>query len=87
MEQKSRSFARKGIPDLFARPGHREFFLDLATNPAARQLVHISRTEVGDVSAATNFALVTGDCYYHVLASSPITSFPLSGRAICTCAK
>jgi CelD/BcsL family acetyltransferase involved in cellulose biosynthesis len=69
MEQKSRSFARKGIPDLFARPGHREFFLDLATNPAARQLVHISRTEVGDVCAATNLALVTGDCYYHVLAS------------------
>ena len=69
IEQKSRSFARKGIPDLFARPGHREFFLNLATNPATRQLVHISRTEVGDVSAATNLALVTGDCYYHVLAS------------------
>ena len=69
IEQKSRSFACKGIPDLFARPGHREFFLNLATNPATRQLVHISRTEVGDVSAATNLALVTGDCYYHVLAS------------------
>jgi CelD/BcsL family acetyltransferase involved in cellulose biosynthesis len=69
MAQKSRSFARKGIPDLFARPGHREFFIDLATNPAARQLVHISRTEVGDVTAATNLALVSGDCYYHVLAS------------------
>jgi D-aspartate ligase len=69
MEQKSRSFARKGIPDLFARPGHREFFLDLATNPATRQLVHISRTEVGATSAAANLGLVFGDCYYHVLAS------------------
>jgi CelD/BcsL family acetyltransferase involved in cellulose biosynthesis len=69
MEQKSRSFARKGIPDLFARPGHREFFLDLATNHTARQLVHISRTEVGATCAATNLALIFGDCYYHVLAS------------------
>ena len=69
MEQKSRSFAHKGIPDLFARPGHREFFLDLATNPATRQLVHISRTEVGATSAAANLGLVFGDCYYHVLAS------------------
>ena len=69
MEQKSRSFARKGIPDLFARPGHREFFLDLAANPATRQLVHISRTEVGATSAAANLGLVFGDCYYHVLAS------------------
>ena len=69
MEQKSRAFARKGIPDLFARPGHRDFFLDLATNPATRQLAHISRTEVGATSAAANLGLVFGDCYYHVLAS------------------
>jgi CelD/BcsL family acetyltransferase involved in cellulose biosynthesis len=78
MEQKSRSFARKGIPDLFARPGHREFFLDLATNPATRQLVHISRTEVGATYAAANLGLVFGDCYYHVLASytdSELSSF------------
>jgi CelD/BcsL family acetyltransferase involved in cellulose biosynthesis len=78
MEQKSRSFARKGIPDLFARPGHREFFLDLATNPATRQLVHISRTEVGATCAAANLGLIFGDCYYHVLASytdSELSSF------------
>ena len=78
MEQKSRAFARKGIPDLFARPGHREFFLDLATNPATRQLAHISRTEVGATSAAANLGLMFGDCYYHVLASytdSELSSF------------
>jgi CelD/BcsL family acetyltransferase involved in cellulose biosynthesis len=69
MEQKSRSFARKGIPDLFARRGHREFFLDLASNPAARQLLHVSRTEVGATTAAANLGLMFGDCYYHVLAS------------------
>ncbi len=32
MEQKSRLFAHKGIPDMFARPGWREFFLDIAAN-------------------------------------------------------
>ncbi|HEY1745154.1 MAG TPA: GNAT family N-acetyltransferase [Xanthobacteraceae bacterium] len=69
MEQKGRAFARKGIPDLFARPGHREFFLELAANPSARQLLHVSRTEVGDATAATNLGLIFGDCYYHVLAS------------------
>ncbi len=36
MEQKSRSLARKGIADIFAPPGHREFFLDLVSNPNTR---------------------------------------------------
>ena len=30
MEQKGRALARKGVADIFAPPGHREFFLDLA---------------------------------------------------------
>jgi CelD/BcsL family acetyltransferase involved in cellulose biosynthesis len=51
------------------RPGHREFFLDLAGNPKTRHLVHVSRIEIGDICAATNFGIVFGDCYYHVLAS------------------
>jgi D-aspartate ligase len=69
MDQKSRAFAHRGIPDIFARPGCREFFLDLASNPKMRHLFHISRVEVGSTWAATNFAIVFGDCYYHVLAS------------------
>jgi D-aspartate ligase len=69
MEQKGRALARKGIADIFAPPGHREFFLDLASNPKTRHLVHVSRIEIGDVSAATNLGVVFGDCYYHVLAS------------------
>ena len=69
MEQKSRSLARKGIADIFARPGHREFFLDLASNPQTRHLFHISRVEIGGACAAANFGIVFGDCYYHVLAS------------------
>ncbi len=78
MEQKSRSLARKGIADIFARPGHREFYLDLAANPETRQLVHISRVEVGTTCAAANLGIVFGDCYYHVLASyddSPLSQY------------
>jgi CelD/BcsL family acetyltransferase involved in cellulose biosynthesis len=68
-EQKKLIFARKGIADIFERPGYREFFLDFATNPRSRQLAHISRVEIGSTCAAANFAIVFGDCYYHVLSS------------------
>jgi CelD/BcsL family acetyltransferase involved in cellulose biosynthesis len=68
-EQKKRIFARKGIADIFARPGYREFFLDFASNPQSRHLAHISRVEIGSTCAAANFAIVFGDCYYHVLSS------------------
>jgi CelD/BcsL family acetyltransferase involved in cellulose biosynthesis len=68
-EQKKLIFARKGIADIFERPGYREFFLDFATNPRSRQLAHISRVEIGATCAAANFAIVFGDCYYHVLSS------------------
>ena len=69
MRQKSRALTRRGISDVFARAGCREFFLDLATNPNTRHLVHISRIEVGTVWAALNLGIVFGDCYYHVVAS------------------
>jgi D-aspartate ligase len=69
MEQKSQSFARHGITDLFARSGHREFFLDLASNPKTQSLVHVSRMEIGTACAAANLGIVFRDCYYHVLAS------------------
>jgi len=69
MDQKGRSLARKGIANIFARPGHREFYLDLASHPKSRHLVHISRVEIGSSCAAANLGIVFGDCYYHVLAS------------------
>jgi CelD/BcsL family acetyltransferase involved in cellulose biosynthesis len=69
MDQKSRAFARQGIADMFARPGCREFFLELISSPTARNLVHLSRIDIGSDCAATNFGIVFGDCYYHVLAS------------------
>jgi CelD/BcsL family acetyltransferase involved in cellulose biosynthesis len=69
MEQKSRALVRKGVADMFARPGWREFFLDLATNPRTREIVHVARLQVGADAVAANLGVVFGGCYYHVLAS------------------
>jgi CelD/BcsL family acetyltransferase involved in cellulose biosynthesis len=69
VEQKAASFARMGVANIFARPGYLDFFLDLATNPRIRDLVHVSRLDVGTTWAAINFGLQFHGCYYHVLAS------------------
>jgi CelD/BcsL family acetyltransferase involved in cellulose biosynthesis len=68
-EQKSRAFARRGIADMFAAPGCRDFFLEVACNPALRDRFHVSRIDVGATVAAANFGIVFGDSFYHVLAS------------------
>lgn len=67
--QKAASFARMGIRNIFARPGYREFYRALATGPATRHLVHISRLQVGEEADAVNLGLVFRDRYYYVLAS------------------
>ena len=69
MEQKASSFAKMGVPDLFARPGYRDFFREIATDPATHEFVHVSRLDVGTTPAAVNLGLVFGGVYYHVLAS------------------
>ncbi len=38
-------------------------------NPNSRHLAHVSRVQIGSTCAAANFAIVFGDCYYHVLSS------------------
>ena len=68
-EQKSRAFARMGVQDLFAHSGHCAFYLALATEPRARDFVHVSRLDVGATKAAVNLGLRFHDDYYHVLAS------------------
>ncbi len=69
MAQKSRHLAQRGIRDMFARPGWRDFFLAIAANPKMRRLVHVSRLQIGTVCGAANLGLVFGDTYYHMLAS------------------
>jgi CelD/BcsL family acetyltransferase involved in cellulose biosynthesis len=65
--QKSKAFARMGVPNMFARPGYLAFYRDLAQS--SRSLVHLSRLDVGETWAAINLGLTFGDCYYHILAS------------------
>ncbi len=69
MAQKARSFARMGVGNLFAKPGHTDFYRALATDPATRHVVHVSRLDVGATAAAVNLALIHHDRYYHLLAS------------------
>jgi len=76
VEQKSKTFARHGIANLFARPGYLDFYRDIAGDPATRDFVHISQLKVGEEIVATNLGLVFGGSYYHVLAS--YTDGPLS---------
>ena len=64
--QKRAAFARMGVPDIFARPGHVAFFHEIA---GKRNFVHISRLDVGATQAAVNLGLTFRDCYYHILAS------------------
>ena len=74
--QKRRALARMGVGDIFARPGYRDFFSQLAARAPA--LVHVSRLEVGPTSAATNLGLTFRRRYYHVLASydeGPLSRF------------
>jgi CelD/BcsL family acetyltransferase involved in cellulose biosynthesis len=67
--QKAASFARMGVHNIFARPGYLEFYRALATDPATRHLVHISRLQVGEENDAVNLGLVFRNRYYYVLAS------------------
>jgi CelD/BcsL family acetyltransferase involved in cellulose biosynthesis len=55
--QKADALQRKGIADFFERPGHREFFLDLAGNPRLRDIVHVSALAVGPALAAINLGM------------------------------
>jgi CelD/BcsL family acetyltransferase involved in cellulose biosynthesis len=69
MRQKRKSLARIGVGDIFDRPGQREFYLELATNPKLSGFVHVSRFDIGAHWTAINLGLAFRGCYYHVLAS------------------
>ena len=67
--QKSETFARKGISDVFGRSGYREFFLDLVSNPRTREFTHLSELRVGESAAAVSFGLEYRDRYLLCLIS------------------
>ena len=65
--QKSRWFARMGLPDLFGKPGHTEFFRAIAGQENG--LVHVSRLDVGSNCVAATFGLLFRGCFYQILVS------------------
>jgi len=69
MQQKAHQFARMGVGNLFAKPGHADFYCALASDPLTRPLAHVSCLEVGPTPAAVNLGLIWRGCYYHLLAS------------------
>ena len=68
IEHKERAYRNLGVANMFDWPGYRGFFLDMATNIQSRHLTHVSRLDVGAVTAAANFGLVFRDRYYYLLA-------------------
>jgi CelD/BcsL family acetyltransferase involved in cellulose biosynthesis len=58
-----------GAENVFARPGFREFFADLATSAERRPITHVSHLAVGPIMAAANLGLMFHGRYYHILAS------------------
>lgn len=67
--QKSATFASRGIPNFFAKPGYLAFYRALASSPRTSDLVHVSELRVGSDVAAVSFCLTFGSRYYYLLSS------------------
>ena len=76
--QKAASFAARGVSNFLARPGTRDFFRAVSADPSFRDIMHVSRLQVGSIVAAANLGLVFRGRFYHVLASydaGPVSRF------------
>jgi CelD/BcsL family acetyltransferase involved in cellulose biosynthesis len=69
VHQKSAALKRMGVADLFAEPGVRDFYVRLATDPRTRDIVHVSRLDVGTVPASVNLSLQFRNRYHYIFAS------------------
>ncbi|MBI1262469.1 MAG: GNAT family N-acetyltransferase [Rhizobiales bacterium] len=69
VEQKTRSFKRMGIANIFDRPGYLDFYRDLICNPAADDGIQISHLRCGSDIVATNWGLSFKGRYSYILAS------------------
>jgi CelD/BcsL family acetyltransferase involved in cellulose biosynthesis len=68
IDEKRRAYAKLGVANMFERPGYRDFFVDLATGAQSSGLTHVSRVDVGEITAAANFGLMYRGRYYYILA-------------------
>ena len=66
IDQKSKAFAAMGVTNIFALPGHSDFYHALSR---MQGFVHVSRLDVGNQVAAANLGLIFRGSYYHLLAS------------------
>jgi CelD/BcsL family acetyltransferase involved in cellulose biosynthesis len=69
LEQKTASFRRMGVPDVFAAPGIRGFLHDWTADPASRATVHVTRLDIGEMMAAASIGLTFRGCYALVASS------------------
>jgi CelD/BcsL family acetyltransferase involved in cellulose biosynthesis len=67
--QKSRALVRMGATDIFASEERRAFYIDVATNEAMHDLVHVSRLDIGATAAAVSVGLTAHGRYYLILSS------------------
>lgn len=69
IEQKSCAFARMGVENIFQRRGYPAFYRAVITDPEMRDIVNVSRLQVGAATAATTIALSHGQRFYLILSS------------------
>ena len=75
-DQKREGLARIGVDDMFAPPGVRDFYRQLAHDSLAdKGSAQISALYCGDRIAAANYGLIFGDTYYYVLHSYDLDAF------------
>ena len=67
-EQKKSLYASLGVSNQFERPGYRQFYLDLASNPKCPGLAHVSFVKVGSTIVGASFGLTFHGNYDYVLA-------------------
>ena len=65
--QKSATFARMGVSNMFDKAGMRDFYMALATNSDG--LIQVSRLEVGGQVAAANWGISFNGRFHYVLTS------------------
>lgn len=82
--QKKAAFERMGAPDIFDRPGHRDFIRAFAADTSLSRLIHVARLEVGGAILAASLGLIDRGRYHLVLSSydgGPLSKFG-PGRAL-----
>lgn len=73
--QKKSSYASLNVANMFEWPGYRDFFLDMASDPHRRHLVHVSSVSVGSTVVAASFGLTWHGNYDYVLAGYAMGEF------------